>query len=204
VKNHWIAMAAIVTAALVSIAVAQTLSVRTGAPAGWFMAGSAPKHYESSVHTDPSAPNKSHLQLKSKPTADTGKYDFGTMMQSFRADEYRGKSLRFSANVRTSGADEWAGLWARVDGPGGRLLAFDNMQGRPIQGTTSWKRYEVVLPVAESAQLLNFGVLLAGKGEVAIRDVEFVQAPKDSTPTEIVVTVGEAKSAKPTNLDFKQ
>ncbi|MGL5003344.1 MAG: hypothetical protein ACRDAM_10440 [Casimicrobium sp.] len=203
-KNHWIAMAATITAALISIAVAQTLSVRTGAPAGWFMAGSAPRDYESTVHTDPTAPNKSYLQLKSKPTAGASAYDFGTMMQSFRADEYRGKSLRFSASVRSTGVDQWAGLWARVDGPSGRLLAFDNMQGRPIKGTTSWQRYEIVLPVPESAQLLNFGVLLGGRGEIAIRDVEFVEAPKDAPSTEIVPTVGESKSGKPANLDFKQ
>jgi hypothetical protein len=209
-KNNWIAAAAIFTAALVSIAFAQVLSVRTTTPAGWFMAGSTPHKYESTVHTDPTAPNNTYLQLKSRSDAGPSQGSnlgrdpgaFGTMMQSIRADEYRGKSLRFSANVRASGVENWAGLWARVDGPGGSLLAFDNMQNRPIKGTSSWKRYEIVLPVPESAVSLNFGVLLADKGEVAISGVEFVQAPKDTPPT----ATGEFGKTldKPTNLDFKR
>jgi hypothetical protein len=206
VKNHWIAMAAIVTAALVSIAFAQVANVRTTAPEGWFMTGSAPTNYESSVHADPSAPNKSYLQLKSRPGVNSSANEldrmmpFGTIMQSTRANDYRGKSLRFSANVRALGVENWAGLWVRVDGPAG-VLAFDNMQDRAIKGTSLWKRYEVVLPVDESAVSLNFGVLLTGKGEVAIRDVELVEVAKD-TPRTGQIGYG-ATLDKPTNLDFK-
>jgi hypothetical protein len=207
VKNHWIATAAIVTAALVSLAFAQVLNVRTTAPEGWFIAGSAPQSYQSTVHSDPSAPSKSYLQLKSRPDMKFSGNEldrmmpFGTMMQSIRANEYRGKSLRFSANVRVTDVENWSGLWVRVDGSGG-TLAFDNMQDRAAKGTSAWKRYEVVLPVDESAVSLHFGVLLTGKGEVAISDVEFVQAPKD-TPRTGPFGYG-ASLEKPTNLDFKK
>jgi len=40
---------------------------------------------------------------------------FGTLMQDFRADHYQGKRVRFSAFVKTEAAQDWAGLWMRVD-----------------------------------------------------------------------------------------
>ena len=36
----------------------------------------------------------------------------------------------------------WAGLWMRVD-KGKDMVAFDNMQDRPIKGTTDWQRYYI-------------------------------------------------------------
>lgn len=64
---------------------------------------------------------------------------FGTLTQWFRADEYRGKRLRMTAYVRTSGVERWAGLWMRIDGKEKTGLAFDNMMRRPVKGTTDWK-----------------------------------------------------------------
>ena len=78
---------------------------------------------------------------------------FGALSQFIRADDYRGKRVRFSAYVKThdvSAASSGAGLWMRVDGNGG-ILAFDNMQNRPIMGTTDWKLVSVVLDVPNDA-----------------------------------------------------
>jgi hypothetical protein len=58
----------------------------------------------------------------------------------------------------------------RVDGAGS-LLAFDNMQNRPIKGTTDWKRYDVVLDVPPEAKALAFGLLLAGNGQIWFDDL---------------------------------
>jgi hypothetical protein len=64
---------------------------------------------------------------------------FGTLMQTFKADSFRTKRIRFSGYVRSKEVMDWAGLWLRVDGSnGGEMLAFDNMQDRPIKGTTDW------------------------------------------------------------------
>ena len=60
-----------------------------------------------------------------------------------------------------------AGLWMRVDGMGkDEMLSFDNMQNRPITGTTEWKKYEIILPVPESASNLAYGALLDGTGQI--------------------------------------
>jgi hypothetical protein len=47
-----------------------------------------------------------------------------------------------------------------------RMLAFDNMQDRPIKGTTDWKMYSVVLDVPPEATKISFGTNVIGKGQV--------------------------------------
>src|SRR3954454_3331869 len=41
---------------------------------------------------------------------------FGTLMQTFRADQYRGKRLRLTGFVKANDVANPAGLWVRVDG----------------------------------------------------------------------------------------
>ena len=61
----------------------------------------------------------------------------------------------------------------RVDGEGGKVLSFDNMQNRQIQGTRDWKQYEVVLDVPAESVGIYFGILLVGKGQVWLSQVQF-------------------------------
>jgi hypothetical protein len=50
--------------------------------------------------------------VKAKKPAIDG---FGTLMQDFRAKQYVGKRVRFSAFVKSENVEGWAGLWMRVD-----------------------------------------------------------------------------------------
>jgi hypothetical protein len=136
---------------------------------------------------------------------------FGTLTQWFRADGYRGKRLRMTAYVKTDGVEDKAGLWMRIDGKEKTGLAFDNMMGRPIQGTTDWKKYDVVLDVPEDAQEIFFGFLVAGKGRGWVDDIVFDVVDKDVAATGLEIQPmdrqGElVKDApkEPTNLDFEQ
>ena len=74
-------------------------------------------------------------------------------MQAFRAQDFRGKRLRFSAMVRVKDVQ---GLDGAVDASGGKdskqPLGFDNMQSRSLSGTTACKRYDVVLDVPRGVQ----------------------------------------------------
>jgi C-terminal processing protease CtpA/Prc len=95
---------------------------------------------------------------------------FGTFSQLVRADNYRGKRVRYSAYVRTRDASgPGAGLWMRIDGNGGSL-AFDNMMTRPITGTTDWMMASVVLDVPDEATGIAFGLLLGSPGDAWIDD----------------------------------
>ena len=108
--------------------------------------------------------------------------DFGTMMTTESAVGLAGKRVRFRGWVRTQSLDTWAGLGMRVDEPNHQMGAFDNMANRPIQGTTGWTRYDVVLDVAADAVDVAFGVLMAGNGEAWL-DGAVVEVVDDSVPT---------------------
>jgi hypothetical protein len=188
-------VAAFVLASLIVLSAAAGPS----APEAWIMAGSAPASYELGVDPNGGQARGPAGFLKSKSGAANG---FGTMMQQFSADDYRGKRVRFSAAVRSEEVKTWAGLWMRVDDKGGRTSAFDNMQKRPIRGTTGWERHDVVLDVGPEANLIALGVLLAETGQVWIDQVRFEVVPESVAATGSVG--GQQLRAAPANLDFRR
>jgi hypothetical protein len=174
-----------------------TLTLEAAAPRGWFVAGSNPSAYESGI--DIQMPYNGHSSAFLKATAPRVE-GFGTLMQDFRADHYLGKRVRFSAFAKTENAQDWAGLWMRVD-KGSQMLSFDNMQSRPIKGTTDWQKYDVVLDVPPEATGIYFGVLLTGQGTVWVNSAKF-EVVDSNTPT----TGGgsrESKPDEPVNLNFE-
>jgi len=60
-------------------------------------------------------------------------------------------------------------------------LGFDNMNNRPIKGTTDWKRYSIVLDVPEESGDLVYGILLDGTGQVWI-DYEGIKIVGNNVP----------------------
>lgn len=174
------------------------LASRAEVPKGWFVAGSHPKDYEMTLDRETTHNGKASAALKSVVSKAGG---FGTLMQTFKADEYRGKRVRMSGYVRSHDVKDWAGLWMRVDGPGDKPLAFDNMQDRAVKGTRDWTRYEIVLDVPEASQQIAFGILLSGAGQVWMDDLKFETVSKD------VPVTGSGPSsltqAGPRNLDFE-
>lgn len=169
---------------------------RRGIMKGWYMAGSHPRDYRHGIADDETHAGKRVGYLRSVTEAPSG---FGTLMQMIAAGEYLGQRIRFSAAIRTAGVDGWVGLWMRVDGPEqGRSLAFDNMQGRSISGTTDWRGYEVVLDVDEQARAIGLGVLLHGAGEARMADFRFEPVSRD------VPTTGAVYPAQPQNLDLSE
>lgn len=171
--------------------------LEAAAPKGWFVAGSKPTEYESGV--DVSAVHNFHpsAYLRTKAPLVQG---FGTLMQDLGATRYRGRRVRFSAFVKTRDAQNWAGLWMRVDN-GPEMLAFDNMQDRPIVGTNDWRRYSVVLDIPRQATGIFFGVLLNGSGEVWLNDTKIEIVGPDVLPTE---AHADEMTDEPVNLDFRE
>jgi hypothetical protein len=111
--------------------------------------------------------------------------------------EYVGKRVRLTGFVKAEQVTGSAGLWMRVDGPGGyssgkpaQMLAFDNMQDRPITGTTDWGQYQVVLDVTSTAANLAFGILLAEVGHVWLDGVNL-----EVVDTTVPTTGGSAAPA---------
>jgi hypothetical protein len=165
----------------------------------WFIAGSDPQDYELGIDANAVRNGKYSGYLKAKVADPRG---FGTMMQMFKANHYLNKRMRFSAWVKSEGIEAWAGLWMRVDGPQHSSLSFDNMQNRPIKGTTDWHKYEVILDVPQESVAIAFGLLLTGKGQAWVSEVQFEEVGADVPTTSHEAY--EDLPEKPGNLDFAE
>lgn len=156
---------------------------------GWFLAGDAPADYRIAPETDAPQGRAASASLASQVETPSG---FGTLMQIVQAGSHRGERLRMSAWVRTEDVADWAGLWMRVDGPDAatthQSLSFDNMQDRPIKGTSEWTHYAIVLDVPVAGVAIAFGILLHGKGELWLADVQFTSVGGDTPVTGARVT----------------
>lgn len=187
---------------LVAFALAPTMAIAADSiPSGWIKAGSHPAEYE--VGTDGSTRHGGRASGYVKAIA-KDLHGFGTLMQTAGPGQYLGKRVRLSAFVKAEMVSDWAGLWLRVDGPvegnQPKLLAFDNMQGRPIKGTIDWTRVDIVLDVPSDAMDIAFGVLLSRDGQVWVDDLTF-----EVVPTSVPVTGRGGQMTKaPTNLDFEK
>ena len=164
------------------------------AQAGWHKAGNQPADYDMGTDTTTSFTGSSSGFIKSKPNPE----GFGTYMQTIDATEYRGRRIQLSAYVKSADVADWAGVWMRVDA-GSIVIAFDNMQERPIKGSQDWTQHRLVLDVGNNATAIAFGILLSGKGTVWIDDVALDQVGTDVPVTDTI----SARKSGPRNLDFE-
>ena len=166
-------------------------------PNGWFEAGSHPSDYLLSVVTDDVHEGARCAYLEQ--TIDTA-MGFGNMMQSISARRYRGQRVRLSGWMKTQGV-QMAAFWMRVDGAAVSPLAFDNMSDRPVTGSTPWKKYDIVLDVADSSEWLNYGVMLSGPGVVRADDFRLEVVGPDVPSTDLGVPPQLLDSAGPAVLE---
>ena len=59
---------------------------------------------------------------------------------------YQGKKIKLTGYLKTENVTGSAGLWMKID----PSVAFDNMQNRPVKGTTDWTKYEITLDLQSS------------------------------------------------------
>jgi hypothetical protein len=159
------------------LAVTSVTVMSAEAPQGWYKAGSQRDAYDIGFDSAGAHRGKGSGYIKSTADVDIGK--FGTMMQNIKADNYKGKKVRLSAFMRTSGAEQGAWLWLRIDDTDSGWL--DNMHDRLVKGTTDWQRYELVLPVSPTAVGIAFGIGLSGRGQAWIDDIK-IEAVDPETP----------------------
>ena len=130
---------------------------------GWYKAGSKPESYEIGVETE-KYNNGDVYFMNSIAVVTEG---FGTIMKDIKPDSYKGKRVKLSSFIKTENIESYAGMWMRIDSyEAGKMLGFDNMNNRPIKGTTDWKKYEITLDVPDNSAGIFYGVLAAGSGHV--------------------------------------
>ncbi|MEM8807611.1 MAG: hypothetical protein AAGF01_16450 [Cyanobacteria bacterium P01_G01_bin.38] len=169
----------------------------------WFEAGSHPEDYAMGADQNVTYSGSASATLQAHPSATEG---FGTLMQTFDASAYQGQRLRLSGYIKAEAVEDWAGLWMRVDSPSGQTLSFDNMQNRPIQGTTDWQSYDIVLDVPAESTKIAFGLLLAGQGQVWMDDLQFETVDAETPTTDIHLersSDAQRLPESPSNLSFE-
>ncbi len=148
----------------------------------WFNAGSHPNDYD--MGGDPTVKHGSENSgyIKSIASDIDG---FGTWMTQIEADKYIGTRLRLSGYVKSNEVEDWVSLWMRVDAADTTTLSFDNMEDRPIKGTTKWKKYEIVLDIPENSTGIFYGIMLIGKGQAWVDGLQLETVSNEIPVTEL-------------------
>ena len=103
------------------------------------------------------------------------------LVQTVYADDYRGRTVTFRGQLRTTGMAGQAGLHLAVSGPPhGPIGAppLDHGTSSPTApGSSDWTWHEVTVPVPAEATAIRFGISLAGHGRIELRGAELTPAP---------------------------
>ena len=167
-------------------------------PAGWHMSGNrGPSTPRGCCRRDRGYDGKRAIQLRFRAAEPPG--GFGTVMQSIDAERYRGRRVRFSAMIRGRGNRATGPACGCGSTRASGTKVLDNMQDRPLRGTTGWTEAANVLDVAEDAVSVHFGLLLAGAGAVNLARPRF-----EIVGTDVPVTPIARKplAPEPQGLDF--
>jgi RNA polymerase sigma factor (sigma-70 family) len=113
---------------------------------------------------------------------------FAHLSQAIFADDYRDRVVVFRGELRTTDVTDIAGLVLHVTGrrhPPHRPAEQDPWHDPAnhfafVTGTGDWARHEVTAQIPPGADLIRFGVFLAGRGRVAARNLELEPHPPSS------------------------
>jgi bifunctional DNase/RNase len=103
-------------------------------------------------------------------------YGFAGLQQMIAADDYRGRTLVFSGELRTEDVADRAGLQLMAGPPLGPV--GDARPSPPrrttvtVAGSQDWTRHEVTADVPGDAGIVGFGFFLIGRGLVELRNAE--------------------------------
>ena len=102
------------------------------------------------------------------------------LAQDIDADDYRGRTVTFRGELRTTAtADGRAGLALRAPRPGRSTpprAASPDPRDDPANhiafaaGTDAWTQHEVTAQIPADASLIRFGVFLNGPGQIELRN----------------------------------
>jgi hypothetical protein len=126
-------------------------------PEGWFVP-SAFSGYQATWAAEGCQQGKGCAEIAPGPNAGASP---GNLMQMFDAVPYRGKQIRYRAAVNVAPGAR-AGLWLRIDRPGGTMGFFDNMASRPIMTQGTWQYFEIDGFVHADAEKVALGLLVYG------------------------------------------
>ena len=146
---------------------ALTAAAWAGPLKGWELSSPSPSNYTWGQDTTIFHSGRASGYLQS--VGESGQ-QFAVLTQKILAQNYMKRQICLSGFVKSEDVKGWCALWLRIDSPNGPS-EFDNMEKRPIRGTTPWTKYEIKLDVPREAHTIHFGVLLQGSGQVWVDDI---------------------------------
>lgn len=139
---------------------------RNNDPEGWFSHQHAGvPSYRFAVDTANPRSGARSLRIEN-----VGPEPYGAITQAIDAKPYRGKTARLSGWLRTQDTENAVLTLAAMSG--GIPVANNFMSDAQVKGTTGWKRYTIALPIANSAEFVEIGAMIQGKGTLWLDDVE--------------------------------
>ena len=125
------------------------------------------------------------------------------MFQTIDAEPYRGKRLRVSAMLKSSGVTDAAGIFVDVLNDDGKWMfddgkwTFDTIRQLTLRETKGWSRHAFVFDVPETGAEITIGFALKGSGAVWADDFS-VEVVDSSVPVTATLPKG------PANLGFEE
>lgn len=163
-------------------------------PEGWFVWGS-----DYNLQKDANTFHQGKYSIAISPVNDEPGNAFGCAAYRIPA-QYAGSEIELRAYVKMENVrDGQVGLLLRIDGTSGSL-AFDNMMGRGIRGTSDWTQYSTKLLYPKGAKTIFLGVMLKGKGKIWADDFQVLIDGKDIRYIE-PVEIEQHKADKDTEFD---
>lgn len=92
------------------------------------------------------------------------------LLQAVYADDYRGSTVTFGGEIRTGPRTVHGGLRLEILTRSWAAGHSRRYHGVTVPGGTDWARHEISAPVPDDADLIRFGLTLAGHGRVALRN----------------------------------
>ncbi len=115
----------------------------------------------------------------------------GNLSTAFRAGNYRGKRLRFTAWLKTESVTLGSGLFLRVNGDlkdnAWPRLVNANTRYQPLKGTTKWALFKIVAEIPVDANHVTIGAYQEGLGTtwMTAPSVEIVGTEVPLTPQQL-------------------
>jgi hypothetical protein len=120
--------------------------------------------------------------------------DWGCLLQSIDAHEYRGKRVRFGAFIQSEEVVGWCGLNMCLKGAMSNTVAYTDMWKNAITGTQDWTECALVLDVPTTAYYATICATLQGEGRVMFSRFVLEEVGSDIPTTD--------RDSEACNLDF--
>jgi hypothetical protein len=96
--------------------------------------------------------------------------DRATLVQTIFADDFSGTRVTFRGEFRTDGVTDQAGLCLRIPMKGDPDLPQERLV--TVSGSRDWTSDAITMDVPEGADVIQFGLVLTGRGRVQLRNPE--------------------------------